>query len=153
MGAGMPFMFVTMTTVSLSTIAPQDTTDASSLYTLSRRVGGNIGYALVTTLLARHTQVHRGPLAEHISNLNPVFGEQLQAITQRLIDHGMNPTQAGTTALAIIDRMVNQQAEMIAVNDISWVMGLMIIALAPLILLLPGRARTTRARAKAGLAH
>ena len=97
--------------------------------------------------------MHRGPLTDHISNLNPVFGEQLQAMTQRLIDHGANPTQAGATAMAMIDRMVNNQAEMMAVNDISWVMGLMILALAPLILLLPGRARTTQARAKAGLAR
>ena len=49
MGIGMPFMFVTLSTLSLSTIARADMTDASSIYTLARRIGGNIGYALVAT--------------------------------------------------------------------------------------------------------
>ena len=59
MGIGMPFMFVTLSTLSLSTIPRADMTDASSLYTLARRIGGNIGYALVATLVARGQQIHR----------------------------------------------------------------------------------------------
>jgi DHA2 family multidrug resistance protein len=147
MGIGMPFMFVTMTTVSLSTIAPQDTTDASSLYTLSRRVGGNIGYALVATLMARHSQIHRVPLTEHISDLSPQFVTQLQETTRHLLGRGLNPAQAETAAMAIIDRMVNTQATMLAFNDASWVMGMMFLVVTPLILFLPGRARTARERA------
>ena len=46
MGIGLPFVFITMTTISLATISRVDMTDASSLYTLSRRIGGNMGYAL-----------------------------------------------------------------------------------------------------------
>jgi DHA2 family multidrug resistance protein len=153
MGAGMPFMFVTMTTVSLSTIAPQDTTDASSLYTLSRRVGGNIGYAIVATLMDRYSQMHRVPLAEHVSDLNPAFVAQLHRLTQRLIEHGVNPAQAETAAVAVIDRMVNGQAKMLAFDDLSFVLGVMFIVVTPLVLLLPGRRRIARARAAAGLAR
>ena len=52
MGIGMPFLFVTMTAISLSSIAKKDMTEASSIYTMTRAVGGNIGYALVATLIA-----------------------------------------------------------------------------------------------------
>ena len=33
-------------------------------------LGGNIGYALVTTLLSRGIQIHRAHFAEHISDLS-----------------------------------------------------------------------------------
>jgi MFS transporter, DHA2 family, multidrug resistance protein len=59
MGLGMPFMFVTLTTVSVSTVPREYMTDASSIYTLSRRVGGNIGYALLATIVDRRGQLHR----------------------------------------------------------------------------------------------
>jgi DHA2 family multidrug resistance protein len=47
MGVGVPCLFVPLSTVSLSAIRREDMTAATSLYTLARRVGGNIGYALV----------------------------------------------------------------------------------------------------------
>ena len=49
---GMPVMFVTISTVSLATIPRPNMTEATSFYTLARRVGGNIGYALVATMVA-----------------------------------------------------------------------------------------------------
>ena len=53
MGVGLPCMFVPLSTVSLSTVRRAEMTAATGLYTLSRRVGGNIGYALLATLIER----------------------------------------------------------------------------------------------------
>jgi DHA2 family multidrug resistance protein len=55
----MPFMFVTLGAVALSTVGKENLTAASSIYTLAQRVSGNIGYALVATLVARGTQAQR----------------------------------------------------------------------------------------------
>lgn len=52
MGMGMPFIFVTLSTVSLSSIPKPYMTDATRLYTLTRRVGGNIGYAMAATIVS-----------------------------------------------------------------------------------------------------
>ena len=46
MGVGMPCMFVTLSTLSLSSVKREEMTASTSLYTLARRVGGNLGYAL-----------------------------------------------------------------------------------------------------------
>ena len=70
MGAGLPCMFVTLSTASLSTVRREDMTAATSLYTLARRVGGNLGYALVATLVERFSVIHQAHLSAHISNLN-----------------------------------------------------------------------------------
>jgi len=144
MGVGMPFMFVTLTTLSLSTIPRADMTDASSLYTLARRIGGNIGYALVATLVARGQQVHRVQLVAHVSSYNPNLADfQRQAAT--LLDHaGLNPAAVQHAGQALINLLVNRQASMMAYNDVSWILGLLFMATIPLALILPSRRSIAR---------
>ena len=72
-GIGMGASMVTMSTVSLSTVARSQMTGASSLFTLSRRVSGNIAYAMLATMLARCSQVHRSELVGGVSGTNPLF--------------------------------------------------------------------------------
>jgi DHA2 family multidrug resistance protein len=139
LGAGMPFMFVTLTTVSLSTIPREDMTDASSLYTLTRLVGGNIGYALVATLVADFTQVHRSQLVQHISAYNPAYLSFHGGAAAALVQYGLSPPTARLTAHAVANAIVNQQAAMLAYNAASWWMGAMFLLIIPLTVLLPGR--------------
>jgi DHA2 family multidrug resistance protein len=141
MGAGMPFMFVTMSTISLSRISKADMTEASSLYTLARRIGGNIGYALVATLVASRTLLHRSHLIANIDQLNPAWLDAQSGLSSRLLQlqpHG-DPALAGTQALAIASRMVDRQASILAYNDVSWFMGLLFLLVLPLIFFLPKR--------------
>jgi DHA2 family multidrug resistance protein len=144
MGIGMPFMFITLTTLSLSTIPRADMTDASSLYTLSRRIGGNIGYALVATLVARGQQIHRVQLVAHVTPYNPNLAD-FQRQAAALLDHaGLNPAALQHTGLALLNSLVNRQAAMMAYNDVSWTFGLLFLATIPLALLLPSRRNIAR---------
>ncbi len=88
MGAGMPFMFVTMSTVSLGSIPRYRMTEATSIYTLARRVGGNIGYAIVATVFARQAQTHRVFLRSHLSPTNPNFAAFQEKVSQGLRSTG-----------------------------------------------------------------
>ncbi len=141
MGIGMPFMFITLTTLSLSTIPRADMTDASSLYTLARRMGGNIGYALVATLVARGQQIHRVQLVAHVTPYNPNLAD-FQRQAAALLDHaGLNPAALQHAGQALLNSLVNRQAAMMAYNDVSWTFGLLFLATIPLALLLPSRRR------------
>jgi DHA2 family multidrug resistance protein len=148
MGAGMPFMFVTLSTVSLSTVRRSDMTDASSIYTLARRVGGNIGYALVATLIAHRQQFHRVRLTEHLTPFEPSVSAFREAAGAHLAAAGATAHAAGAGALGLLDGLVNRQATMMAYNDASIVLGLLLVLTIPLILLLPSR-RKARALAVA----
>jgi len=141
MGVGMAFMFVTMTTVSLSTVPRQDMTAASGLYTLARRIGGNVGYALVATLVARGQQIHRLPLVSHVSELDPAYLQFRQHVGGLLDQAGMGPAALSRAAPALADQLVNRQATMLAFNDVSWVLGVMFLFMIPLLLFLPSRKR------------
>ena len=151
MGVGMPFMFVTLSTVSLSTVSKQDMTEASSIFTLARRVGGNVGYAFVATLVARGAQIHRTYLVSHISLFNPNYMEFRRRIAGLLTYAGVTPSLAETSGNALIDSVVNRHAIMLAYNDVSRIFGVLFLVTIPLVFLLPGRTpRTEESRGAPG---
>jgi DHA2 family multidrug resistance protein len=146
MGLGMPFMFVTLTTVSVSTVPREHLTEASGLYTLARRVGGNIGYALLATIVARRAQFHRVHLVGQLSATNPAFAQAHTTLTTLLSQRGVPPASAPQTALGVLNRLVDQQAGIMAYNDAAWFVAVILLASLPLLLIFPGRVAPPRAR-------
>jgi MFS transporter, DHA2 family, multidrug resistance protein len=141
---------VPLSTVSLSTIRREDMTAATSLYTLFRRVGGNIGYALVATLVDRFSAAHRGHLIEHINPLNPAYLSYHSHLTDRLVQGGGDPVAAPQKALALVNTEVNRQAAILAYNDLAWSFGAMFLATLPLLFLLSRRRPAPSAPQAAG---
>ncbi|WP_432735908.1 DHA2 family efflux MFS transporter permease subunit [Maridesulfovibrio sp. FT414] len=141
MGIGMPFMFIPLSAVSLCTVEKANITDASSLYTLSRRVGGNIGYALVAVLLDRKVQMHTAYLMENVSDSSRRTMDYLNETGQMLHQLGLNSVAATKTAYGMLNKMVITQAKMLAYNDISFIFGCMFLLLIPLIFLMPSKAK------------
>jgi DHA2 family multidrug resistance protein len=139
MGVGMPAMFVTLSTLSLATIPLPNMTDASSIYTLARRVGGNIGYALVATLVVRGQQIHRAYLVEHVNPFNQAYSQYNHVVAKTLGQTGLDPHTLQHAGNALIDRIVNAQASMLAYNDVSFFFGILFLSVVPFILMLPGR--------------
>ena len=133
MGVGLPCMFVPLSTVSLSTVRRAEMTAATGLYTLSRRVGGNIGYALVATLIERFSGFHREHLRTHISTLSNAYVGYNTALTARLAQQTGDPVAAQNKALMMADSLVNRQAAMLAYNDIAWVFSVMFLCILPFI--------------------
>lgn len=151
MGVGMPFMFVTLSTVSLSMVPRHDMTSASSFYTLTRRVGGNIGYALVATVVADRIQVHRSILARHINPFSDVYRHVHDALSVALAHQGLTALSAKHVATGILNQMINRQSTMMAYNDLSLLLGLMFVCIAPLILFFPRRKTKTEELKEAGV--
>jgi MFS transporter, DHA2 family, multidrug resistance protein len=145
MGAGMPCIFVTLSTVSLSTIRREDMTAATSLYTLARRVGGNLGYALVATLVERFSVIHQAHLSTHISNLNSAYASYYATLVARLTRQTGDPVAAQGQALALVNNLVHRQAAILAYNDLAWLFGIMFLATLPLLFFLPRRHRAQAA--------
>ena len=139
MGAGMPFMFVTLSTVSLISIPREALTSASSIYTLSQRIGGNIGYAFVATMIQRRLQFHRVHLIEHISLFNSAFVDFYRKFIGFFSQQGMGPVIAREQLLGASNRLVERHAAMLAYNDASWILGTMFLTIIPLIFLFPSR--------------
>ncbi len=139
LGGGLAFPMVTLSTVSLSSMPRQHMTGASSLYTLSRRVAGNIAYAVLATMIDRRLQFHRARLVEGVSNLDPYYAQFHAGFTARLISHGLNSAATPGPSLAMMNAMLNRQSLMMAYNDTNWIVAIMALAVLPAVMLLPRR--------------
>lgn len=139
LGLGMPFVFVTLSTVALTSVPPSEATSAAGLFNLARRVGGNIGFALLATLIERRSALHRVTLIPHISDLNETYLSYKAALEERLIRAQVDPYTASIKALGMIDDLVNRQATMLAYNDAYWFLVVIFFGTLPLIWILRPR--------------
>lgn len=125
-GLGNGLIFGPLNALIFGTLAAQYRTDGASLFSLMRNVGGSIGIAFGTALLARNMQVSHADLAAHITPYNlPVDPSLLGAYGAQ-----------GQAALAMIDGMVMREAAMIAYIAEFRVMMVATLVALPLLLLI-----------------
>ena len=76
-GFALGFVFVPLSTLTLATIRRDKLVNATAVYGMSRNVGGSVGIAVVTTLLAQRSQIHQTTLVSHITPWDPATRERL----------------------------------------------------------------------------
>jgi DHA2 family multidrug resistance protein len=133
--ASMAFLFVPINTLAFREIPPEQTNNASALINLARNFGGSIGISFMSTLLTRRSQFHQSRLVEHVQNLNPAYPDyahQLGTVVGGAPD--------ASTTLAGIYQQVVQQAQLLSYLDDFKILGVVFLALLPLLLLVkPGK--------------
>ena len=133
-GIAISFIFVPLTTITMSQLSQQQIGNASGLYNLVRNLGGSVGIAFVTTALARGAQVHQGLLVGHLTPTDPGFVRRLAA-TQAVFAHTHDPVAARTMAYATIYNTLDQQAHLWAFVDVFMLFGSLALGAIPMILL------------------
>jgi MFS transporter, DHA2 family, multidrug resistance protein len=116
-GIGIGCSMVLLSTISLSSLPRADMTAAAGIYTLIRRVSGNVSYAVLATLVERRTDFYR-PLS----------------------------IAPGTSGPASIFGIFNHQARMLAYTDCYKMLAWLFVLALPLIVLLPRRGVPATAR-------
>jgi MFS transporter, DHA2 family, multidrug resistance protein len=135
-GAGLGFLFVPLSTVTLGTLPLQYRTEGAGLYNLSRNIGSSVGISVVTSLLTENTQVNHAEIARHVTAVNRGFEDPM-------IAQFWNPvTDAGRAAL---DAMIMRQAQIIAYIDDFKLLMIATLVVIPLLVVFsrpPGRGGT-----------
>jgi MFS transporter, DHA2 family, multidrug resistance protein len=132
-GVGLGFLFVPLSVITLSTLAPELRAEGAGLYSLSRNIGSSIGISVVNSLLTRNTQVNHAEIARNVTSVNRAF-EDL-AITQF-----WDPVSAaGRTAL---DAVITRQAQIIAYIDDYKLLMIATLAAIPLLIIFQKPPRT-----------
>ncbi len=124
-GLGLGLVFVPLSTVAFSTIAPEFRADATSLFSLVRNIGSSIGISVVSALLTRNLQVNHTELSAFITPYNSIAATSVPAAVEG------NPT-----ALSQVDVLVNVQALMISYLDDFKLMMIITLMALPLVFLL-----------------
>jgi DHA2 family multidrug resistance protein len=132
---GLAFMFVPINTLAYVGIPPQKNNSVSGIINLSRNMGGDIGIALVTTLLARRSQVHQAALSSYADPYHSAYAAKVNGIAASLQTRGVPEAEAGRKAMGTVYRMLQQQAMTLSYTDVLWILGVGTMCMLPLLLL------------------
>ena len=133
-GIAISFIFVPLTTATMSQLAQQKLGNATGLYNLMRNLGGSIGIAFVTTMLARGAQAHQALMVGHLAPDNPAFRQQFDA-ANKLLTHHADSVTASRQAYNAVYSLLDQQAHLLAFVDNFFIFGAMAVITMPLIFL------------------
>jgi DHA2 family multidrug resistance protein len=125
---GQPFIMLTLSNFAMQGISPKDMSSASSLFNMTRNLGGSVGIALLATALTNREHFHSARLGESISSYAAPTQQRIEQMTQAFIGQGIDPVTAGNQALAALDRIVRRESYIMAYNDGFVIMGCVLIA-------------------------
>jgi DHA2 family multidrug resistance protein len=130
---GMAFLFVPIQTISYAGVPPQKNNQVSGIMNLSRNLGGDVGIAFVTTLIARRSQTHQAVLASHTTAYSAPYQAKVAGIAQAMEHAGSTSLEATKQATAAMYRQLVQQATQLAYLDALWALGLAAVLMTPIV--------------------
>ena len=136
MGLGLGLIFPTVSALSFSGVKPERIGFASSLYNMMRNSGAAIGIAYMTATLVARQQVYQSRLTEHFSIFD--WWRLSQAAPPM---PGSPAFVIGTPhpqSLGMLYGVIQQQASMLAFNDIYRSLAAATLVAIPLFLLMGG---------------
>src|SRR5256885_1418502 len=133
-GFAVGFIFVPLSTMTLATIRREKLTNATAVYGMMRNVGGSIGIAVVTTLLAQRSQIHQSTLVSHITRWDDETRTRLAQWAAHFATQGNDAFTAERRAVAMLYRETVTQAQLLAYADDFWLLA---VLFASMTLLLP----------------
>ncbi|KIQ31243.1 multidrug resistance protein B, partial [Variovorax paradoxus] len=124
-GIAMAFFFIPLVTITLSGLTPDRIPAASGLSNFLRITAGAMGTSLTTTLWDNRATLHHAQLAETINQGNNAATSAMSGLT----GSGFSTDQV----MGQINRLVDQQAYMLATNDIFYASAILFLLLIPLV--------------------
>ncbi len=124
-GIAMAFFFVPLVTLIMSGLPPEKIPAASGLSNFLRILGGAFGTSIATTVWEDRAAFHHAQLAEQIQPGREVAMATLQGLGKA----GLGPDQS----LGLVNRLIDQQAFMLAANDVFLASAAIFVLLIPLV--------------------
>jgi len=135
-GIGTAFVFVSLTTTSLSTIPRTQMQSATGLNSLLRQLGSSFGTAMVVTIVDHKTTTASANLVRYASLSNSTFMRWWGTFQTTFASRGSDPTTAHWRALVELRQLLHQQATVVGYDYAFAVMGWMTLLCLPLVLFL-----------------
>ncbi len=135
-GLGIGFLFIPVSVSAYSTLKGEQIAQGTALWNLSLQLGGSLGIAALNTYVVNMTAYHRATLTGTLFSGDTTFAGRQDGLAQSLVAHGYGLAQAHTTALSIVDNLVQSQAQTLAYNNAFVLIGTAFAFFFPVILLL-----------------
>jgi DHA2 family multidrug resistance protein len=143
-GFGIGFVFNPMTVMAFTTLPASLRGYATSLQALCRNVGQAVGVSVTSLLLVRGAQASHADIASGITPFDRVLqaGDAASRMLNPATRHGV----------AMLDRMIDQQAQIIAYNNDFRIMALVVVPSLLMLLVMRRHERPPAAVAAGGAA-
>lgn len=135
-GATTVLMFLPLSLATLGAIPKEDVSAGSGFYNLTRQLGGSIGIAILTTLLAQREAFHRAILLAKLTPYDLETSQRLTALTGVFQSRGFDAATAHQQAIASLSQLVSTQAAILSYADIFRFVGIVFLCSLPLLLFL-----------------
>jgi len=135
-GTAMGMLFVPLTTITNDPIPKEAMGNATSIFNLMRNIGGSVGIASVTTLVARAEQHNTNVLGAHVNFWNLNTQSMLGSAREMFMAKGSDSVTATRQAYGMLFGLVQEHAAMLAFVKAFRLLGFLFFAVIPLILIM-----------------
>jgi DHA2 family multidrug resistance protein len=133
-------MFLPLSLATLGSLPMSAVPAGTGFYNLTRQLGGSIGVAVLTTVVAHREAIHRAVLVQHIAAGHaPALG-RLGGLAAAFARHSADPVAVRHQAFAALDQLINGQSMLLSFADAFSYVAIAFIATLPLVFFL-GRGR------------
>jgi DHA2 family multidrug resistance protein len=129
-------MFLPLSLATLGPLPREEVGAGSGFYNLTRQLGGSFGIAVLTLALEHQRGVHRAHLVESLTVTDPRLQERLMELRLWLDSRAGGTGGSLEQALQMLNQQVDQQATILAYGDVFRLVGMLFLAVIPLVLLL-----------------
>jgi DHA2 family multidrug resistance protein len=129
-GFCMGFIFVPLTTLSVSTLRQDQIQQATGLYSLLRNLGASLGISVMISMQVRAALAHQATLVSHATPYDLAYRMDSWRLAQAL--RGWAPLTAAGASVGMLYREVLQQAALLSYLDSFRWMALICIVCCPL---------------------
>jgi MFS transporter, DHA2 family, multidrug resistance protein len=124
-GAAMAFFFIPLQAIIFSGLTPDRMAAAAGLSNFVRITAGAIGTSIFTTVWENRAALHHAELAERINSASNATTTTMAQLGAAGLDHAQS--------MALVNRMVDQQAYTLAVDDLFFLSGILFVVLLVLV--------------------
>jgi DHA2 family multidrug resistance protein len=139
---GLAFIFIPISTLNYVGVPLSKTNQISSLSNFARNLGGSAGTALLTTYLARSSQVNQVALSSNVVQNSVPYRLYMDRMKEILTSHGVSSANASQMAIGQAYQQMLRQASMLSYKNAFAILAFTIFLLSPLpfIMRLPSKA-------------
>ncbi len=130
--AGLAFIFIPISILSYVGMPLEKNNQVSGISNFIRNLGGSVGISMLTTFLARQSQVHQTDLVAHATSSNPQFMSFLNGSAASMAHSGSGPVLALQQAYRQMMGLIEQQAALLAYVNAFWMVAIIVACLVPL---------------------
>lgn len=120
---GQPLVIITLSNFAIHRIEQASLSSASSLYNMSRVLGGAVGTAILATVITQREHLHSLRIGDSVSVFSGAARERIQQLTNAYVAIDGDPVNAAHRAVATVGALVRRESFVMAYNDCFFLLG------------------------------